>query len=1856
MPRGFPLLVCVAVATAVGAASGGGPPPAGQAIAGAAARVPPDDTHVDDPFPIRRFRATEAQLPELLKQPDIGPLVRLPRSDFENRVRAAGRVVADARIVPRITDARFKAALRGGDLVGTAELDLTNPSDSPRFLPLDLLRLALGSAKWADGRDAVVGIPPGGTTPAVWVEKAGRQTLKLAWSLAGTAEPGERRFELRVPAAAMAVLELELPIGQVPTAPASDALLTGPFPVEGDPPRAGWQVRFGGRSRLDLAVRPAGNPGVTAAAALVAKYDLSPGQLACGFEYDLRPAKGTVGEWEFTVDPGLRVTDVVVNNRAAWAIEPPETAGGPRRLRVTLHQPGAGGKVLVSGAAPFPDPSRPADAPLPVVRPVGAILDDEAIEIRLAPGLKSTSWNPGDYRVSDSQVLIDQTRTLTLTGTLLPPGANQSFRRPPTLRARVSESEFTTTEQTAWRFDADRVTATVRVGVRVRRGMLFQFGLRVPAEYALARVSSSPDELVAYSGTAAGVATVELARPLTAGQSADLTFEFRGPALAPIPHRLPFPVFAPVGAAERSGAIGMFSGSLWSIDAVPGVGTYPAGWLDLGEPRVPTGATAAFRYRGGNPDGWVTLTPVRAGFTATTATRVVPVPGGLIGTTTFAIRVREGGLSSLMVVESEGGATARTWRVLGGGNAIAGITRAPGRVWLVRFARPVTGEVTIETTATRAVPAEAGADVLKELTDSFRQWVVPAAMKSPDSSPPVVLPVESTPAWAFTGLYLVSAVQSPSDVLVVFGGTVNSSAGTSLPIRLPAGAQVRAAGVGGRWMEPGSCQLASDGVLRLPLPATGPARFEVRYRLPVAAHGPVGRIRSPEPGLPVDGTVVRRWWVFAADVLPCWPILASERGTPADLPTFLGGSPTAWAGGLVVSQTHVEEVRVGTARTANAIGVSVAAVLFALAWVGGRRRHPFCGLLSVGALLVLGVVNLLGPPWWQRATAAPLFVGLLAAAVMVVVRGRRAFAPAIAATAILALIQLDAQAQAPAAATVAILSADAEGREIVVAPKALLDRLAAVAQPVQPGVILSATDYSVTVDDAGARVTAKFIAHALGEGDAVATLPLADARLEKVTVNQSAAFPTAPRPGFYTVPLPGKGRHEIEVRFAVPVVGNGPERELRFGVPESPIAHVGVDLPATARQVQIVGRVGQRTATNGARGRLEVDTGAVKVVHIRWRDGADGAASVKVREGSVWDVTESGAELTACYIAQIAQGTVSSLRFDVPAELDPLGVATRSLDLNGTVALRDWTLGPEQAGYRPLRIDFQQPTAGRVLVVLTCAPRKVLTRQPVLRFPKPVTGSSPDEPDAVYGLRAKGVVIEELARSGVIDFTPDAHSRDRDFSGITELKLDPNSPVRAFRPTPGGAPELRPALRVAVDLPAATLNTIWHIGPQRADAVGTLRWSGKDSPEIVEFNLQAVKVLEVRGADVAGWSQSGTRVQVWFRRPVKEGEIEWVGTVAAPAFPFDAVTPRVVDMRLVADTVRFHAVEGYAVQVERDRGWTAFGSAGEPIAMRTTILATVPPVRLLLVPALRVGRADDFGWLTAAPAPRAVPESPAPRPAAGAAAAQPVARDEPAPSWVWPVSAAVGWTLAVAVLAVLMARFPRTTWPEQFGLVAGLFGAVLGHWWIGLAAWVAARLPALSSFLTHVGSGTTNLSSRCTRSERARHDSVHSSGGRSGRRVPVRCRFGRRGQAADEGRRPVQVQARRRPADQPRRQDPSSIRSRPSISTRTRPQPRSGSPRPTARASRSNSPIRRGRATPARAGRRTASKILFESNRSGTLAALDRRGRPAASRSSSPTSAPGRPPASGRRTASTSRSSRPSTRSSARSRSRRATS
>lgn len=1594
--RRFGWLFLVVAVVAGGAVAAVPRPPVKLVVRSAVEYLP-----VEDPFPIRRVRGNDSRLPELLKELEPGPIVRLPRAEFESRVRAAGRVVAATKQTARVVDAMYFAELDGAELTGTAEIGILNGRGVTGFTPLDPLRLAVRSAKWADGSEAILAVPPGANAPAVWMDRDGRRVLQLGWSLAGTTEPGERRFELRVPHCATSALELLLPAKQIPTA-SSDVLLTGPFTAPGKPALRLWRLRFGGRSKVEFAIRADGMAGSIAEAKLAAKYELTSGQLTAAFEYELHPARGSVSEWAFMADPGLRITDVVANNRAGWTVDPPAMPNGPRRVRVSLRQPGPGGKVLISAVAPFPDPNRPTDS-LPTIRPLNAVLNDEKLQIRVAAGLKLDSWAPGDYRLTESIALpgllpgaVDSFRVLSLVGTLLPPGTDVAFRRMPSLRTVPAEVEFTTLERLEWKLDPTKSVLVASVDVRVRRGALFQLAVHLPPGFVLDRSAVGPEELVSYvSPPVADVQTVEFARPLLIGQHATLRLDCRGPGVFPGTPQI-FPVFAVSGAAERDGWLSLTAAPEWKVVPQAGAGATPGGlwaWLTTD---APADARTIYVFRGKEPEGTATLVPAIPAVAADALVRVDTGGGKWTATTRFTLTAADGVVPTLAVFVPGFGTENRTWKLLDHTNtitdaipvsrlldrlplltpfdlrsALAGVgarERMNGTIWVVRFARPLSGTVAIETTASG--PAESDkavslpvprllgakqtiqaepAPALQNRTELTvgGDWVrVQKVSRSSIGPPPV------------SDAYLVTVVRQPNDVLAAFGGTVRDSRGEPIRLTLPPGADVHGVCVAGRWLNPASCaRCEADGMLRVPLPAAPSVRFEVRYRLSGTTSWPTSRVNSPMPTIQGSELPVTRWWAFADGTLPGWPARPWDATT--DQPPLLGGPLVSGEPVAFVARSDDEWVRVGTARTADALASAFAAgmVVFGL-WVARRRRARGTMILGIAVALSLLIAEV-GPPWWARVAWPPLVAAtaMLAVALTAIARHGRAVGSAVMAGAVASLLfvlfsSFTALAQPPAPATVLIFT-DAEGREEVVAARVFLDRLDALARPAIPAAVVTSAEYDVRADESGAHVGAKLIVYAFRSSDNVVSLPLGDARLERVTVNGKVAFPTAARPDIYTVALPGAGRHEVELRFAATVATTGPERELRFGVPEVPRTKLTASLPGAARQPQIVGRAGRLTiATGGERTTLETDVGAVKMIHLRWREGAGGASVVKVREGCVWDITEAGASLTAAYLVRVEQGTLAGLRFDIPSELEVLRVAARALDTPvAPIPLRDWALAAEKGRSRLLRVDFQNPIAGRLLIVVECTPRNPTTRQPLLRFPHVNFGNVTGETEAVYGLRGSRVVIDGVGLGGVIDFPPDAL---KDFAAVPDLRLDPNNPVRAFRPVQGGTAELRPMLHVSEPLAVKTTTT-WHAGPHRADATGTVAWTGKEPLPLLEFTMPGARMLEIRGADVVAWNQSGAKVQVWLRG-VRDGTIEWTATLTpAPtgkpipdSVRFDPLHPHVLNARVVSDEVRVRPIAGWTVKVDRSRGWQMTSTSRGELRFRTELPAA-PELRVQII-------------------------------------------------------------------------------------------------------------------------------------------------------------------------------------------------------------------------------------------------------------------------------------------------------------------
>jgi hypothetical protein len=221
------------------------------------------DNSPDDPFPIRRVLLPEDRLAAELERARQGALVRLRRSDFEQRVRKAAAAARAPAETPRLVDARYRAKLLSdgldeNSLTGSAEWKIVHSGPSVGLLQLDALELALKDARWTDGRSALIGFleprPQAGL--ALLIDEPGRHSLLLDWSARGVPAPGELRFDLAVPISPIATFELELPNQFKPVFPQDEVVLVASERI--DDKRQIWRVAFGGLRILSFPSDPCG--------------------------------------------------------------------------------------------------------------------------------------------------------------------------------------------------------------------------------------------------------------------------------------------------------------------------------------------------------------------------------------------------------------------------------------------------------------------------------------------------------------------------------------------------------------------------------------------------------------------------------------------------------------------------------------------------------------------------------------------------------------------------------------------------------------------------------------------------------------------------------------------------------------------------------------------------------------------------------------------------------------------------------------------------------------------------------------------------------------------------------------------------------------------------------------------------------------------------------------------------------------------------------------------------------------------------------------------------------------------------------------------------------------------------------------------------------------------------------------------------------------------------------------------------------------------------------------------------------------------------------------------------------------
>ena len=1522
-----------------------------------------------DPFPIRRVLIPPDRVDSVVTS--VGVLRRMPRDEFEAKVRAASTALAAAADPPRLVGAIYRATLADGALTGTGEWTVAYPG-GPGFVTLDPLRAAITNPRWAD-RPAVLFRPATGGPPVLLADRPSDTAVSFRWSARGADEPGAERFDLGLPPAAVAGLDLDLPAGRVPAADPPTALVTGPFPGSAADRRR-WAVAFGGVGNLSLTVRrPAGpsEPAPLVRAGRVARYGLTPGDLTTSFEFDWEVVRGTVEELVFAVDPGLRVTGVETGRPAAWRDDP----GG---LRVPLRGPASSGKVMITASTPAPASS--ADGwPLPGIRLAGGLPGPDAVELRFDPDVQFLGLDPGDYRPTDGGATDDRGGyRIALAGAGGP--------RPPLVRFGPAGPAFAVTEDVTWRPGPGRAALSGRFRLRVDRGPVAEILLDATPGFALRSVTLTPDDPGASwsAGPRMGQWSIEPSRPIPAGQvievrvelSGNSTFAATDPSASDVPaRRVSFPRLGVAGAGERDGT--------FTVQIPPALHGVPAPLPpEPGGPPAPGGpATYSYPYRGRGPDGVLVVGPRPPRVAVSTDTTVSLDPAGLEATTRILLRCEAGevGGVTLFLPDPPGGPVAWDVRPVAGAPVRAELLlqigaadgwAAVGRVgvaaatsgWVqpVRFARPLRGETEITTTVrwpvedgptVVPVPSVGGADAA---TGTVTLTPPAATRFDVTLSSPAGFPARASlllrgsaasgsgvSQWQFADVVFTTKVEPDGRLWCELAGRIADAGGPTLPVALPAGAEILDVRAGGRVADP-SASVGDTGVrLDIPLPAVEPGGlpFEVRYRVPPPSASPIVRFRSPLPELPA-GVDVRRRWAFDPEFLPT-PAL-SPRPEPAD---DARESVLAVRGGWLTAAGFAAAAVVG------GLGVIVAA---------RRRRAGLTTIAFLCVLLTIGAWVL--PTGWRPVLVPPLLAGLLGVAgfrraepVRPPTGSSTVSHPAAKSRAdvwpnptpvpvgvLLGLAVLaPAAAQAPEPATV-YLTPTADGRYDALVPPAVADRLDALTRPTASGPVITSSEYEGTSTNAVAIVDATFAVWCRGGNDTLA-MPLAGGRLLSLTVDGADGFPGPAGPDRYAVAVPGAGGHTVRARFEVPVVAAGADREVRFTGPDVPACRVGFIAPAGGTRPAVATRRGGQTVAGA---KVEADHGGGGLVVVRWRAAGPTpapTAGVSARSACVWTLRDGDASAIAVFQVRVDGGSVDHLRFEIPDGLEPGRVEVQP------GGLRDWSLTPGPSGWRVFDLGLQAAVTGRVTVGFRLYPTRPLGAKPTLRFPR---SHRVEESDAVCAIRLAGMTADAIDRAGLVDVPPDVLTRE--FAGLPDIERP--GPVRTFRRSGAGPPELTVTLR-PIGAATGAAETTWAVGP-RAEADGVVRAVSTDGPiPLVEFELSpTVVVRDVSGADVAVWGRVGNRVQAWLKKPAREAVVRWSGALAGYRPPTTGETPPAVELPVARGpggvaAVRVRPAAGWGLVPQPVRGLRPAPDptdpGGERLAADPTVSPT-PSARVLL--------------------------------------------------------------------------------------------------------------------------------------------------------------------------------------------------------------------------------------------------------------------------------------------------------------------
>lgn len=1482
---------------------------------------------------------SESEIPDyryVLVQPDraAGELERanggayrvLPRSEFEALYDKA-RAIESGRGSPQLVVANYRARLDDVSLSGDARWTVRNSQTDERLLPIEPLSVAVRSARWTDGRTARVGqfVPAGGLQ--LLVDRSGDSTLDWAWSARGYPEPTGSRFDLRFPRCAVSMLELDLPADRQLLLTGGGALLSGPSTGAG-PQRRIWRIAFAGDNLGDLRVAPADKPEPLLLAAVDARQDVQLEQTQCEFRFDLEVVHGPLTSLTMECTPGFIPTEVVVRNLARWT-----TQDATQQIVVEWSEPFSGGTLVVRG---FVAHRGHSEWTSPGVTPIGAVVPSEKMTLHAGPSVRLNHVRPGSFQLTGGAASNDRGQTIVANAGPVRTGNGR-------IRARLSEvhEPMRLLERTWWQADASPPRATVQMTLEPRAGLVNRSTWWLPPGWTVTAIESTPADILGGWRAVADadwgqLLIVDWARAIQSGRPAALVVRMIHDGRERGSRRI-WPNLRPMAPAARTGILALRSERGWKAAPIgESVRELSADEkavmpndIHLPDAVVPLSAVE---------NRWsLDFEPTKAPFDANVSCHVEFAAGLAHMTCRLAVDAGENPLHAIALRQCDPRAAGIAWEdprdkstvratefpavealalaaaAAAGSpwNCFGELARQPACGLLLQLPQPAVGRTELIGRGTLPLPGDGGDlspfAAFQVLGSSATRWKVTVDRRSAPMWR--VLPAGAESCWADDNLHGIETFQIDGGAGAIAIVPANSprlmdprlSVDASemnrivyraqvdvcqwnqrtLTVQLPVGAELVSAAIAGRAVANPAVGKAKDGTptVTLPAPPADQWTLEINYSKARSEHGLFNRIpiciptiaglttpfsiqiATPSGWMPVS----TGWRSIAAEseLHHSWAIDGNDIAGTADPAIALVRSSAAWAIVLAVS------------------GIWLTMGLAKFSWI-----RPFSIAMGIGLAAILAT--------WESPSTALLVAPLVACMAAVIAPSLKFPAPA-SRTGInlflrpagliliiggICLGGLHVTAAPPVSLVLLIRDPDGKAeRDTVLMPREFEEKLRETIRRSEPATSGTVVDARYDGRVVGNAVEFKATWQVLCPGESTRfTIPFRGAVLSRITVDGALGLPTVEQESI-AILIRGRGLHDVEMVFSTPIQQRG-MHSVRFPIIESAQCRLTFQALTGTTNMQALscrGRQNMESIPDGPR--LEADLGPVKSVHLNWMPASDDQKKrVRAREAYLWDVSDSGARLLgelACQFDHPAE----SIDIELPAGVEVYFVRAEP-DERGDAAeagpwLANWTVQTD-GSERRLRLHFSSPAPGSWTIRCEFRPTTPLTATGLLAFPS-IRDARVAPAFCAWRTKGQAAVVTATA-----DFQPvSAEAMSQVVSTTAGWDLSARPVLNAYvrdRPDTTAALRIRPSpsrLNAESDL-------AWTVGPSNVAA----EWSGKINSTggpivLLEWDVPSgVTVKEFRGDDVALWSRTGARLQVWMKKPVTETIVAWTGSIA----------------------------------------------------------------------------------------------------------------------------------------------------------------------------------------------------------------------------------------------------------------------------------------------------------------------------------------------------------------------------------------